>query len=373
MMGEPHIPTFDELLQSIETAAQHPSDTCWDIYRFLHAHVGKESLSSAEARTILSAYMKIASPQASLIHSRMLYVALQMAEAYADFRLPAFLSLWGWPERMRPEDSEDQVDKEGKRYLSLKVRTERALQTYLLHHPEERTVDDACGILPMVAVKVFQTERDGRKVRSVKLVGPQGEELLADSHVFACKPWEIQGRLYDVLVRTSKEGNDRAQEVVPSQYDIATLFPPVTGYVERVDMEHAHYHVYDNASRHFVAEKPALRLQKGDFVRFAPIVPAKDTFKSAVVLAVLPVDEGRMSFGLHPATITYLNREKGYFAYRLTSLVPATSEGTITAEGTADLSLCPTVEKGQTVQLLLFLTRGKDGAKHNHVAQVVLP
>lgn len=367
-MAEARIPTFDELLLSLAMAAEHPNDTCWDIYRYLNAHVGDGTLSSEEARTLLSGYMKVHTTVPSLLHSRILYVALKMADAYPDFRLSAFLQLWGFPENLRDEDRQPQVGQDGKKYLALQVKAERRLQTYLLHHPAERAADDA-GILPMIAVKVFQTERDGRKVRSVKLVGPQGQELLADSHSFKCKPWEIQGRMFDVIIRTSQAGNERAQEIAPSQQPVEDAFPSVTGYVDRVDAEHGHYHVFDNLSRHFVAEKPALRLQKGDFVRFSPVIPAKDKFKSAVIHAVLSEQEGCASFGLLQATVTYVDPVKGFFAYRLTDTPPTTPEGIITPEGTADLTLCPTATKNATLHLLLFLTRGKEGIKRNHVAK----
>lgn len=370
-MAEVRIPTFDELLLSLAMATEHPNDTCWDIYRYMNAHVGDGTLSSEEARTLLSSYMKLPKTQPSLLHSRMLYVALKMTEVYPDFRLPAFLDLWGFPEMLRDEDKEPQVGKDGKKYLALKVKTERALQTYLLHHPAERTAEGNDGILPMIATKVFQTERDGRKVRSVKLVGPHGEELLADSHVFKCKPWEIQGRMFDVITRVSRGGNERAQEIVASQTNVADVFPVIVGYVDRVDAEHGHFHVYDSLSRHFVAEKPAVQLQKGDFVKFSPVIPAKDKFKSALIHAVLPVSEGTETFGMLKATVTYVDKAKGFFAYRLDDIPPTTDEGIITPEGTADLSLCPTVEKNTVLRLLLFLTRGNEGVKRNHVAMAL--
>ena len=372
-MTEFSVPTFDELVLSLAMAAEHPNETSWNIYRYLNAHVGDETLTSEEARMLLGSYMKLAEKHPSLLHSRMLYVALKMADVYPDFRLPAFLEMWGFPDMLRDEDMMPQEGKDGKKYLALKVKTERALQTYLLHHPAERTTGSDDGILPMIAVKVFQSERNGRKIRSVKLVGPAGEELLADSHLFQCNPWEIQGRMFDVITRVSREGNERAQEIVASQQKVEDVFPTVVGYVDRVDVEHGHYHVFDNLSRHFVAEKPAVSTQKGDFVRFSPVIPAKDKFKSAVIHSVLPSEEGAEAFGLLDATVTYVDKVKGFFAYRLDGVPPVTDEGIITDEGTADISLCPNVEKDAAVRLLLFLTRGKESVKRNHVARVSFP
>lgn len=366
-----NIPSWDELLESMNSAAQHPADTAWNIYRYLNQHY--KELGSTESRILLNSYLKMRLERPSLIHSCILSVALKMCDVYDDFRLPAFLQVWGYPQCLRPEDRERQTNAQGRSFLSLAERTERVLNHYLLHHAAERQPSASPeAILPMVAVKVFETESNGRKRKSVKLVGPRGEELLADSHAFPCKPWEIVGNLFDVLVRHSKEGNPRAEEVVVSQKSVSDAFPPIVGYVDRFDGQHGHFHIFDSLSRHFVAENPRLKPTVGGFVMFSPIVPAVDKFKSAVVTQLLTPDQGQQAFGLLPASVSYVNAEKGYFYYKLTDNPPTTPEGTITLEGSAQLSLSPaSLRVGQLVRLLLFLKRGKDGAKHNYVVSIL--
>ncbi len=346
-------------------------DTAWNIYRYLNQNY--KELGSTESRVLLNSFLKIPLARPSLVHSCILGLALKLCDVFDDFRLPAFLQVWGYPQCLRPEDRERQTNAEGRSFLSLAERAERTLNHYMLHHANERpATDEASAILPMQAVKVFETQTDGRKRKSVKLVGPKGEELLADSHAFPCKPWEIVGKLFDVLIRYSKEGNPRVDEVVVSQQSVGDVFPPVVGYVDRFDGQHGHFHIFDSLSRHFVAENPRLKPTVGSFVMFSPIVPAVDKFKSAVVTQLLTPDQGQQAFGLLSATVSYVNQEKGYFYYKLTENPPTTPEGTITLEGSAQLSLSPvSLRVGQLVRLLLFLKRGKDGAKHNYVASIL--
>lgn len=366
------VPTFEQLQESLETAINHPSDTGWMIYRYVKGNLS--SLSSQEARTLLATYTKMHISAPSILHSCILMLALKMTDKYVDFRLPSFLKIWGYPQNLREEDKQKQVGKDGKSYLSLKERTERCLQSYLLHHSEERVEKGAESIRTMMAIKVFTTERNGRKLNSVKLIGADGQEMIAEQHQFPCKPWEIVGNMFDVLQRVSKNDNVRVQEMVLSQKHIGDVFSLETGYIDRYDAQHRHYHVFDNQSRHFVAENPKQRLKTGDFVEFAPIIPAQDKFKSAVVTKTLSEDEGVKSFGLYNAIVSYINKEKGYFYYKIISEIRPTTEGDVTVEGSAQISLFPSemsdAKVGMQIHILMFLTRGKDGKKHNHVAKI---
>ena len=86
----------------------------------------------------------------------------------------------------------------------------------------------------------------------------------------------------------------------------------------------------------------------------------------------MEADEGRQSFGTYTADITYINKEKDYFCYRIKSDIPVTPEGEVTAEGSARLSLfADSVSVGETVRLVLFLKRGKDRKKRNFVVEVM--
>ena len=269
-----------------------------------------------------------------------------------------------------------QKGKDGKMFLALKERVDRQLQSYMLHH-QENGAGEIDGVKTMYAVKVFETAVGGKRRYFAKLVAADGMELTADSHLFPCKPWEIQGRLYDVSLRKSQQGNYRAEEIVVSKRKLEDVFPTIVGYVEGVDEGHGHYHVYDPLSRHFVAEKPRMMLKTGDFVMFAPIIPAEDRFKSAAVIKVMPHDAGLETFGMYTANVSYVNKADGYFRYRITSPIAATPEGIVTEEGFASLvnvsddALRCSLSVGDTVRLLLFLKRGKDGPKRNHVAEVL--
>ena len=371
----PQAISWDQLLDSISSASSHPDDTQWMIYRYMSQNLA--SMDSIMARTLLSAYIKLHRSQPSALNSCMLVMAVKVSKAHADFRFPQFLQAWGYPQCLTEEDKQPQKGKDGKQYLSLHERVERARLSYMLHHPEESR--DGCkDIVSMYAVKTFEKLQNGRKCRYVKLVGADGMSFVADSRQFGCKPWEITGRMYDVLVRQSKQGNGRAEEIVQSTHSVADVFPVETGYVEGIDDSHGHVHVFDAQSRHFVAGKETLRVRGVEnkcFIRFCPIIAQGDPFKSAAVVNVLSRDEGRKTFGAYEATVEYVNEQEGYLRYQLVSSIKPTPEGTITEDGFASLSLVPeekrkAVAVGQRVRLTLFLKRGKDGVKRNHVAEI---
>lgn len=374
MNDQQTIDSWDELLAALETAVSHPLDTAWCVFRYLQKHY--KEMGSQQVRTLLAAYMKMPVERPSLIHSCMLGMAVKISEKYMDFRFPQFLDLWGYDKNLRDEDCQRQTGKDGRAYLSLKEKVDRRLQSYLLHHQDEaqQNID---GIRSMFAVKVFESIVNGRKRYFAKLVAADGMEIVADSHLFPCKPWEIQGRLYDVSLRKSKQGNERAVEVVLSKKGVEEVFPTLVGYVDGVDEGHGHYHIYDPLSRHFVAEKPKMMIKTGDFVTFSPIIPAEDKFKSAAVINVMPHDEGLTTFGTFQAVVTYVNPTDGYLRYRITSPIPETPEGVMTAEGFASLvyvkedELRKSLKVGDNICLLLFLKRGKDKVKRNHVAEVI--
>ncbi len=373
-MNERHvIDSWDELLASLDSAVQHPMQTAWDIYYYLQDNY-KEA-GSQQVRTLLALYMKIPVVRPSIIHSRMLGMAVKISEEYDDFRFPQFLQMWGYDDKLMSYDRRQQPGKDGRLYLSLKERVDRRLKSYTLHHQNagEYAVD---GIMTMYAVKVSENSKNGRRRYFVKLVAADGLEIVADSHPFPCKPWEIQGRLYDVSVRNSKQGNKRVEEVVFSQKRVGDVFPVIVGYVDKIDEKHGHYHIYDQQSRHFVAEKPGMEIKVGDFVEFAPIVPAIDKFKSAAVQKVISHDDGIVAFGTYSAVVSYVNLKDGYLRYRITSPIADTPEGKVSPEGFASLTnVCDdtslhTMSVGDEINLLLFLKRGKDGMKRNHVVEI---
>ena len=367
--------TWDELLDSIATGAAHPDDTNWKIYRYLQNNY--KTIGSVTARTLLAAYMKLHVKRMSLVDSCMLGMAVKISETYGDFKLSKFLEAWGYDSCLRAQDLQRQTGKDGRQYLSLKERVERALQSYRLHHPEE--CNGECeGIVSMYAAKVFEKEINGRKLRYVKLVATNGSELIADSHQFPCRPWEISGRIFNVLTRVSKQGNERVSEIVASAKRVDEAFSAEVGFVEFIDESHGHIHVYDSQSRHFVADKSAhtaLKISVGNYVRFCPIIANGDHFKSAAIVSVMDKYEGRKAFGIYEAKVEYANVKDRYIRYSIESAIRYTPEGNIIKAGFASTAALPEdvrngMVQGSHVHLVLFLKRGKDGMKHNYVAEV---
>lgn len=364
--------SWESLLETLNSDQKPHNDKAWAIYRYMQANVG-DGLSSEEARTLLLCYMKLAVVRPSLIHSLMLGIAVKMADKYSDFRLIPFLNMWK-VNSLREDDMTAQVDKDGKTYSSLIEKVTKAYIRYSMSHPEETLEESFREIInneairlgfkcikQMIAVKMFESEKAGRKLRSVKIVSPEGDELLVDWHNFNAKPWEIVGKMYDVLMREAKTGTVRAEYIQESKKNMADVFTPKVGFVEHFATEHGHYHIYDNQSRHFVAENPKVKPQIGDFVMFCPVIPKVDKFKSAVVLNVVDKYDGRMKFGVTSATVAFVNQEKNYIKYK-------TEDG---AEGFCNLDRCPSgIKQGDAVQLIIFLKRGKDGEKRPYVAQV---
>ena len=367
--------TWDELLDSIATGAAHPDDTNWKIYRYLQNNY--KTIGSVTARTLLAAYMKLHVKRMSLVDSCMLGMAVKISETYGDFKLSKFLEAWVYDSCLRAQDLQRQTGKDGRQYLSLKERVERALQSYRLHHPEE--CNGECeGIVSMYAAKVFEKEINGRKLRYVKLVATNGSELIADSHQFPCRPWEISGRIFNVLTRVSKQGYERVSEIVASAKRVDEAFSAEVGFVEFIDESHGHIHVYDSQSRHFVADKSAhtaLKISVGNYVRFCPIIANGDHFKSAAIVSVMDKYEGRKAFGIYEAKVEYANVKDRYIRYSLESAIRYTPEGNIIKAGFASTANLPEdvrngMVQGSHVRLILFLKRGKDGMKHNYVADI---
>ena len=373
---DPKTATWEQLMEYVSSENANVGKSNWLIFHYLQQNY--KTVGSLKARTLLALYMKTRVMRSSLVDSCMLGMAVKISETYADFKLPKFLEAWGYDACLRDEDLHRDTGKDGRQYLSLKERVDRALQTYLLHHPDENT-GECEAIVSMYAVKVFEKEVRERKCRYVKLVGGNGSEFIADSHQFPCRPWEISGRMFDVLTRVSKQGKERAAEIVVSRKRVEEVFPAEVGYVDYIDDSHGHIHIYDSQSRHFVAEKqtvaPRFHVDKGGFVSFCPIIVNGDHFKSAAVIGVMDKGQGLRAFGTYDAKVDNVNREDCYIHYTIESEIKPTPEGEITQSGFASTAALPDdvrngICAGAGVRLLLFLKRGKDGAKHNYVADI---
>lgn len=371
--------SWEQLIESMNNAVAHPEETNWMIYRYLQHNYN--TVGSVIARTLLSAYIKLRTDTPSLINSCMLGLAVKISGRYDDFRFPKFLEAWGYGSCLRSEDCSRQTGRGGRTYPALVERVDYALQSYLLHHPEARQGDSG-SIVSMYATVMFEKVANGRRYLFVKLVAANGMALIAESRMFPCRTGEITGRLFDVLTRCSKSGNVRAADIVVSKYNVCDVFSVHTGFVEGIDDVHGHIHIYDASSHHYVADKKALEkccpkpsVAKGDFVSFCPIIANGDHFKAAAVVGVMDKYRGREAFGVYTARITYLNHQEAYMRYVVESDTPDTSEGIMTREGFTSTAGMPAdarlqLSVGQNVHFIMFLKRGKDGMKRNHVAEI---
>ena len=71
----------------------------------------------------------------------------------------------------------------------------------------------------------------------------------------------------------------------------------------------------------------------------------------------------------------YVNPKEKYIRYSIESAIRYTPEGNIIKAGFASTAALPEdvrngMALGSHVRLILFLKRGKDGMKHNYVAEV---
>lgn len=380
----------------------------WEIFRTLNTSV--PTIPSLEARKLLAEYVRLMHLPASLgdnasvrqLHSAILSVAVKMAQAYTDFRFVPFLNLWGM-ENLRPEDSESRVDEQGKRFPSLVERMAKAYAFSLLFHPDDHLDTELESLLiphlqrkgfvlssqadgithQLLAVSTFTTEVRGRKMTFVNLISPDGTDISAEVHTMTAHATlrysEIPGKLFSVLLRTSEKGNLRIEAAIPSQQSASEVFPVSVGYVERIDLNHRHIHIFDNQSRHLVAmmDNSNTNVLAGSFVQFLPIIPKDSKFKSAIILRVLSEEEGPEAFGYRKAKVTYIDKEKGYLSWELHegeppiietgTTSPSFTKGYLNLEATSTHHLTPATQ----ISLIVYLKRGKDGQKRPYVVKVL--
>lgn len=125
MPNTPAVPTYDQLLQSLNDASKHPAESCWDIYRYLSANYKEMGLE--QARMLLVTYIRIPHQAPSLVHSCILSVAVKMSAVYPQFKFEGFLQSWGYPQALRPEDKQPQKGKDGRMYQALSEKVEKEL------------------------------------------------------------------------------------------------------------------------------------------------------------------------------------------------------------------------------------------------------
>lgn len=99
----------------------------WVIYRYLKDHF--KDMTSEQVRGQLRDYIVLKNERPSLLHSQILNFALNYSKEDENFKLPAFLRLWG-PDNLRDEDYDDSVGKDGKTIASLMSRIARSVVNY---------------------------------------------------------------------------------------------------------------------------------------------------------------------------------------------------------------------------------------------------
>lgn len=404
------------------------SDYAWTIVKVLLQHT--DEVSSINARTLLADCIKLPLERPSKLYSTLLSAAVKVANSYPEFRFATFLKMWGL-ENLRPEDNERQHSQDGKVFPSLAEKTAKALAHSLLLHQEDVLTEelvpllqsagyvittspskgDKRGSLPMLVTRIKQaTGKDGRKYTFVTLTSVDGIEVETVSHSLQPSPLQPLpegkrhyvniGQLYNCLLRNKGKVHDVASESVeptPSELALAEaylssqkpieIFPTVIGYIEAIDTEHGHIHVYDTLSRHFVA--PVQRFNKeraGDFVRFIPVIPQASKFKTAILQATVPSDSSEVLSVLREIRITHINKEKGYAAWELVDKTrpitehlsplqlslgetsPSFTSGflNLTEELSSSSSSSSSLYKA-----FIYLKRGKDKQKRPHVAKCI--
>lgn len=357
---------------------------------------------SIDCRKLLAEYFKLTVRKPSRLHSAILSCATKMAMAFPDFHFVPFLKMWGL-ENLRPEDSEAKVTDDGKRFPSLSERMTKAYAYSLMFHANEHLSHDEEQIIkpillrkgysvieregrlviamPAISTRVFQSEVMGRQMTFVNLMTPSGNEVISEVHTVTqyrkMSYGDLLNQCFNILLRTSDKGNLRVEAAYLSSENVESGFATAVGYVEFIDTNHKHIHVYDNESRHFVQPYMSeTNIKEGSYVRFIPIIPIESKFKSAVITSVL--DNGPEIFGLRNAKVTFTNEEQGYCAWELLPEADgkvhpivekdAKDEQEPGTKGYINKVLCDRLgcrlpAKDEKIQIVSFLKRGKDRKK----------
>ena len=83
---------------------------------------------------------------------------------------------------------------------------------------------------------------------------------------------------------------------------------------------------------------------------------------------------GRESFGTLDAEILSIDNKKHTFQYKITGSLPHADGGVMSQDGYAPIKILKGDRKrapqiGDKVRMVVFLVRGSDGVKYNHVAE----
>lgn len=372
----------------------------WSLARVLADNV--DDLDSLTSRKMMAEYMKLSNNRPSRLHSYMLTIATKMAELHPDFKFLPFLKMWDI-RNLQPRSDEQYIDeKTGRKYPSLLEKMARAYMFSTLYDTSARTAGEEYGelrdllyplakkkgyrdVVTMVATMVTTSNIKGRKVTFVKLVAADGTEASAEVHQLTrhqrIRYDDIPNTFYDVLLREKIDDESvvRVEGVVPhptSGNAVPNGFECIVGYVEHIDVQHGHIHVYDSLSRHFVAKDSRWHLRVGQYVEFVPVVPKESKFKSAVIRRLYSESTGPTAFGFRKAKITYADSVKGYCSWELMGdEKPVVEQGTTEPSYTKGYLSQQLLQSkgldmpkvGEVMNVIVFLKRGKDGVKRPYV------
>lgn len=395
-------------------------------------------------RQLLADYMRLPLPRPSKLHSAILGAAIKVARTFPEFRFIPFLALWDL-HNLRPEDYNPRYTGEDTRN-TIPPLAERIGKAFLMARllrpddqlpPEHETAVarllEAYGFLPvqrMLVTRIQQTKsNEGRRFTFVTLTSPEGIEVECTSHQLGINPlhplpdgrrhYVNEGQVYDVALRLKKQ--NAASEtgtapapvtilaaylsplrihdlVAPAQPQAAPTagktFTTAVGYIEHIDAEHKHMHIYDALSRHFVA--PLMRFSReteGQFVRFVPIVPRASNFKTAIILGSATAAESAREGLVRNLRVAAISTDRHYATWALADpsrpiteqlsdfqLAKGVASPTFT-QGTIDLARITPPQAsivanahaaGTPFAAIVFLRRGSDKKKYPYVLPIVL-
>lgn len=372
-----------------KTIEQYVLLICKGIY--MHA----EQIGATTCRQLLADAMKMPIRKPSYCYSSLLWAATKMAQVFTEFHFVPFLNLWN-PTNLREEDRQTKRMQDGKLFPSLE---ERMVRFYFLAHllrPEEQPTFDLerrfgfHDIKVMLVTRVKQADVKGRKMYFVKLMASDGTEAETELHTLRTNPLATStkknyvnvGQIYDVILKDKEKGDGvRVVDAFLSRTCLTDIFQTESGYVEHIDVEHSHIHIYDGYSRHFVSSgQKFINAQKGTFVSFVPVIPAQSKFKSAIIVTS-NVSQLQLAdeFPLREIWLTHIEESKGYAVWELTDKDSPVTEhlsqlqislnetSPSCTSGTMGLDMAKEIFKtlapGTTAKAVVFLKRGKDGQK----------
>ena len=375
--------------EAAPTDARVQEQYAWLICKGINRHA--QELGALLCRQLLADAMRLPLSKPSLLYSSLLWSATKVANTFTEFHYVPFLNLWKPDQNLRPEDFQQGKSEDGKTFPSLSERMVRTMLTAQLMRPEEQpafALEQTFGfhqIKDMVVTKVSQSEVKGRKMFFVQLTDAEGQVVMAEAHALRPNPlmpserkhYVNVGQLYRVLLRDKQDGTEcRLVDAVLSAQPLHEVFPVETGYVEHLDAEHGHIHVYDAHSRHFVSSgQRFVKASVGQFVRFIPIVPRQSAFKSAIILGTATMED----FPMREIRIVQVNPEKQYYLWELTDVSQPITE-TLSPLQLEKGETSPSFTKGfinmdeahrwvgglaqgQLLRAVVFLKRGRDKQK----------